>query len=62
MSVSCALVVPGVEVVDFAEEDLHQRLKELTGGPGPDVGIAAIGMHYAKSILSKVCIWFFRAL
>ncbi len=31
-------------VINTAREDLHMRLAELTGGPGPDVVIEAIGL------------------
>lgn len=43
-----------MEVINFAEEDLTRALRKLTGGQGPDVGIEAVGMHYAKSFIAKV--------
>lgn len=47
-------MVPGVQTINFAQEDLHKTLLDLTGGLGPDVGVEAVGMHYTKSIISKV--------
>ena len=47
-------MVPGAQTINFAQEDLHKTLLDMTGGSGPDVGVEAVGMHYTKSILSKV--------
>jgi NADPH:quinone reductase-like Zn-dependent oxidoreductase len=47
-------MVPGAQTVNFAKVDLHQTLLDMTGGSGPDVGVEAVGMHYTKSIISKV--------
>lgn len=43
-----------MQTVNFAQMDLHKALNEMTGGSGPDVGIETVGMHYAKSSISKV--------
>ena len=47
-------MVPGAQTINFAQEDLHKTLLDMTGGSGPDVGVEAVGMHYTKSIISKV--------
>jgi hypothetical protein len=47
-------MVPGAQTINFAQEDLHRTLLDMTGGSGPDVGVEAVGMHYTKSVLSKV--------
>jgi threonine dehydrogenase-like Zn-dependent dehydrogenase len=35
----------GAITIDMAEEDVHERLLELTGGIGPDVCVDAVGME-----------------
>ena len=50
----CMQMVPGAQTINFAQEDLHRTLLDMTGGSGPDVGVEAVGMHYTKSVLSKV--------
>jgi threonine dehydrogenase-like Zn-dependent dehydrogenase len=40
-----ALVHGGAEVINFDEEDVHDRLKSLTGGRGPDACIDAVGLE-----------------
>jgi threonine dehydrogenase-like Zn-dependent dehydrogenase len=47
-------MVPGAQTINFAQEDLHKTLLDMTGGSGPDVGVEAVGMHYTKSVISKV--------
>jgi threonine dehydrogenase-like Zn-dependent dehydrogenase len=42
------------EVINFAREDVNDRLKELTSGRGPDACIDAVGMEaHGTDILSK---------
>jgi len=42
----------GAETINFMEDDLYQRLRELTGGRGPDACIDAVGLeaHGAGSV------------
>jgi threonine dehydrogenase-like Zn-dependent dehydrogenase len=41
----------GAEVIDFAEEDVRPRLKEMTAGRGPDACIDAVGLEaYGTSV------------
>ncbi|HWN09924.1 MAG TPA: zinc-dependent alcohol dehydrogenase [Pyrinomonadaceae bacterium] len=35
----------GAETMNFAEEDVHDRLKQMTGGIGPDSCIDAVGLE-----------------
>jgi len=35
----------GAETLDFSDEDIQARLKEMTGGRGPDACIDAVGME-----------------
>lgn len=35
----------GAVTIDMAEEDVHERLMELTGGIGPDICVDAVGME-----------------
>jgi threonine dehydrogenase-like Zn-dependent dehydrogenase len=35
----------GAEILDYREVDLHEALKEMTGGIGPDACIDAVGME-----------------
>ncbi|KQT61859.1 MULTISPECIES: zinc-dependent alcohol dehydrogenase [unclassified Aureimonas] len=46
----------GAEVIDFGEENVQDRLMELTRGQGPDAVIEAVGMesHGADTIAQKV--------
>jgi threonine dehydrogenase-like Zn-dependent dehydrogenase len=40
----------GAEIVDFSEEDVRDRLTEMTAGRGPDACIDAVGLEaYGKS-------------
>jgi threonine dehydrogenase-like Zn-dependent dehydrogenase len=36
---------PGLETINFDEEDVYERLLELTGGIGPDACIDAVGLE-----------------
>src|ERR1043165_7361827 len=40
-----AQVQSNAEVIDFSKEDVHDRLKSLTGGRGPDACIDAVGLE-----------------
>lgn len=46
----------GAETIDFSEGDLQDRIKEMTGGRGPDGVIEAVGLesHGAGGMLEKV--------
>lgn len=47
--------VPGVETINFdLDKDVTKKLKEITDGRGPDVGIEAVGLHYTKSLAHKI--------
>lgn len=35
----------GAETLDFDDEDIHEKLKEMTGGRGPDACVDAVGME-----------------
>jgi threonine dehydrogenase-like Zn-dependent dehydrogenase len=35
----------GVDVIDYEEHDVHEALKEMTGGRGPDACIDAVGLE-----------------
>jgi threonine dehydrogenase-like Zn-dependent dehydrogenase len=35
----------GAETIDYENEDVHERLTEMTGGRGPDACIDAVGME-----------------
>ena len=35
----------GIETIDYSQEDVLDRLKEMTGGRGPDACIEAVGME-----------------
>lgn len=37
--------VPGVETIDFEKDHVFDRLKQLTGGRGPDACIEAVGLE-----------------
>jgi threonine dehydrogenase-like Zn-dependent dehydrogenase len=41
---SLAVAKGGAEVVDYAQEDVVERLQEMTGGRGPDACIDAVGL------------------
>jgi threonine dehydrogenase-like Zn-dependent dehydrogenase len=42
---SLARAVSGAETIDYEAVDLHEALRELTGGRGPDACIDAVGME-----------------
>jgi len=46
----------GAETIDFANENIQDRLMEMTGGQGPDAVIEAVGMesHGADTLAQKV--------
>ncbi|MEW6472820.1 MAG: zinc-dependent alcohol dehydrogenase [Actinomycetota bacterium] len=44
----------GAVAVNFDEEDVIERTKELTDGRGPDVCIEAVGFRYVKSLHHRV--------
>ncbi|CAF1048528.1 unnamed protein product [Didymodactylos carnosus] len=44
--------LPGIETINFSKRSTLEQLKELVPN-GPDVGIEAVGFHYARSILHK---------
>jgi threonine dehydrogenase-like Zn-dependent dehydrogenase len=47
---SLAATAGGAEVIDFAREDVSERLREMTGGRGPDACIDAVGLEaYGRS-------------
>ena len=35
----------GAETINYEEVDVHEALKEMTGGRGPDACIDAVGME-----------------
>jgi threonine dehydrogenase-like Zn-dependent dehydrogenase len=48
---SLAAVKGGAEVIDFSQEDVGDRLREMTSGRGPDACIDAVGLEaYGKSL------------
>jgi threonine dehydrogenase-like Zn-dependent dehydrogenase len=53
-----ALQQPGVETVDFDDENVFDRVKAMTGGRGPDACIDAVGLeahgHTLDSYLDQV--------
>jgi threonine dehydrogenase-like Zn-dependent dehydrogenase len=46
----------GAETLDYEEVDIHEALKEMTGGRGPDACIDAVGMeaHGAEYLYDRV--------
>lgn len=46
----------GAETIDFGDEEIQERIMEMTGGKGPDSVIEAVGMesHGADTIAQKV--------
>jgi S-(hydroxymethyl)glutathione dehydrogenase / alcohol dehydrogenase len=46
--------VTGAEVINVAEKNAIQRIRELTGGRGADVCIDAVGMEVDRGILKKI--------
>jgi len=42
------------EVIDYSKEDLKERLKELTGGKGPNVIYDPVGGPYAEQALRSI--------
>lgn len=46
----------GAETIDFGDENIQDRLMEMTGGQGPDAVIEAVGMeaHGADTVAQKV--------
>ena len=46
----------GAEALDYTDEDLQQRILELTGGKGPDAVIEAVGMesHGAGGVMETM--------
>jgi threonine dehydrogenase-like Zn-dependent dehydrogenase len=52
-----ALQQPGVETINFDQEDVFERLKSMTGGRGPDACIDAVGLeahgHTLDSYIDK---------
>jgi threonine dehydrogenase-like Zn-dependent dehydrogenase len=46
----------GAETIDFGDENIQERIMEMTGGQGPDSVIEAVGMeaHGADTIAQKV--------
>jgi threonine dehydrogenase-like Zn-dependent dehydrogenase len=46
----------GAEILDYAEVNVHEALKEMTGGRGPDAVIDAVGMeaHGAEYLYDRV--------
>jgi threonine dehydrogenase-like Zn-dependent dehydrogenase len=48
---SLAAVKSGAEVIDFSQEDVGDRLREMTSGRGPDACIDAVGLEaYGKGL------------
>ena len=46
--------LPGLQTINFREHaDVGARLKKLIP-QGPDVGIEAVGFHYAKGLMHQV--------
>ncbi len=48
-----ALQVNGVEVLDANDDDLMDKIREMTGGRGADVAIDAVGMEANRTTLEK---------
>lgn len=44
--------LPSIHIINFAKEKVYDALRKLFPN-GPDVGIDAVGMHYAKSLANK---------
>jgi threonine dehydrogenase-like Zn-dependent dehydrogenase len=42
----------GAQTLDFMEEDIHQRLQEVTKGRGPDARIYAVGTELGEHRLA----------
>jgi threonine dehydrogenase-like Zn-dependent dehydrogenase len=53
-----ALQQPGVETINFDDEDVFERVKAMTGGRGPDACVDAVGLeahgHTLDSYLDQV--------
>jgi len=42
------------ELIDYSTEDLRERVRELTGGKGPDVIYDPVGGHYAEPAFRSI--------
>ncbi|HEX2607037.1 MAG TPA: zinc-dependent alcohol dehydrogenase [Flavisolibacter sp.] len=48
-----AVQVNGVDVLDANDDDLMEKIREMTGGRGADVAIDAVGMEASRTFLEK---------